>query len=79
MVAAVAVRPTRNTPEVGREGTEPPEISFFSKTYALFPLMAPPAGGNGNPFGGALSKPPLTCGSNLGSIGRSVRDLSRFP
>ena len=40
--------------------------------------MAPPAGGNGNAFGGALSKPPLICGLNLGSIGRSVRDLGRF-
>ena len=41
--------------------------------------MAPPAGGNGNAFGGALSKPPSTSDSNLGLIGRSVRDLCRFP
>ena len=79
VVAAVAVRPPRVTLEVGREGTEPLEISFFWKTYALFPFMAPPAGGNGNAFGGALSKPPLICGLNLGSIGRSVRDLGHVP
>ena len=80
MVAVVAMKLSRDTPEVGREGTEPPEITFLVKSaYICFAFTAPPAGGNGNTFVGALSQPPSTSDSNLGLIGRSVRDLCRFP
>ena len=41
MVAAVAVRPSRLTLEVGREGTEPLEISFFEKRMHFFLLWRP--------------------------------------
>ena len=77
VVAAVAIKPSCDTPEFGWEGTEPPEITFLWKTYALFAFTSPPVGENGNAFGSALSNPSSTCDSNLGSIGRSVHDLCR--
>ena len=75
----VAIKPSRVTVGVGGEETEPPEISFLWKTYIFFAFTAPPVGENENAFGSAYSEHPSTCDSNLGSIGRSVRDLCHFP
>ena len=53
VVAAVAIKLSRDTPEDGREGPGPPDISFLWKTYIFFAFTAPPAGENENAFGGA--------------------------
>ena len=55
-----------------------PGVVFPRRTGTFFALAAPPVDETGISFGRLSLPSPATCGSSLGWVGRSVRDLWRF-